>query len=353
MFKNVLNLKLQRKHVKLFALLGTAAVLAFLFAIVLPFMKGSVEQKKTIDTSQTQEVVGRHPLTGFSVYDDVVFPNVFGVMIDNHIDAWPQAGIDQAFLVYEAPVEAGISRLLAFYYDGQDVAKIGPIRSARPYFLDWNNELDAVYTHVGGSNEALDLIASGGTFDLNQYWFGDYFWRANDRYAPHNVYTSTNLLHSFLELKKEQGKYSAPLYESWLFKDPQFSDQGHVEQIKISFLAPAYVAQWNFDALENRYTRLHSGFVHTMENGVQIKADNIAVVVTDVSVIDSIGRRQIQTIGSGQGFVFQDGKAIHGTWEKQTENQRIRFFDENGNEMTFNPGVTWVEVVPSLADVTF
>lgn len=346
--------KSKRKQAELMAILGAAVALAFLFAVLLPYFKGRVESVSALDDSQqTKEAIGRHPLTGFSIYEETGLPRVYGVMIDNHEDAWPQVGLDQAFLVYEAPVEAGISRMLAFYYEGQEVEKIGPVRSARPYFLDWNNELDAVYAHVGGSNAALDRIASGGTFDLNQYWLDGYFWRALNRYAPHNVYTSTELLDAYVEMKTQKGTVADSLYESWQFKEPVFEQTAETERIELSFYPPIYVAEWKFDAQTNRYVRFQAGSAHTMENGGQIMADNVAVVVTDVTILDAVGRRKIRTIGEGEAFVFQDGKKIEGRWKKTSESQRLRFYDKDGHELAFNPGVTWVEVIPDVADLSF
>ena len=273
-------------------------------------------------------------------------------MIDNHVDAWPQAGIDNAFLVFEAPVEAGISRMLAFFYEGQEVEKIGPVRSARPYFLDWNNELDALYAHVGGSNAALDLIASGGTFDLNQYWLDSYFWRSHSRYAPHNVYTSVERMSQYVAARKEQGRVSEPLYETWSFKDPDIQVEPQVERIELSFYPPTYVAEWKYDETTNRYVRFQAGVAHTMEDGGEVMADNVAVVVTDVAILDGVGRRSVRTIGEGIAVVFRDGKKIEGTWKKTAQSKRLRFYDQEGSEIIFNAGVTWVEVVPDLDDLT-
>lgn len=353
MFKDKLKTPFTRKQTVLL-LLGAAALLAFLVVGVLPFLSDRQADTSSDDVVTVDQVpVGRHPLTGFAVYEDVGFPQVYGVMIDNHVDAWPQAGMDRAFLVYEAPVEAGISRVLAFFYDGQTVEKIGPVRSARPYFIDWNNGLDAIYAHVGGSNEALDKIASGGTWDMNQYWLDAYFWRAYDRYAPHNVYTSSERLHAFLESKQSQGFLTDPLYDSWLFKDADFAQQGSVDSLKLTFIAPDYVVEWKFLPEEDRYERLQAGSKHVMEDGTQIKADNVAVMVTDVSILDSVGRRQIDTIGTGVAFMFQDGHVIEGTWKKTTENQRVRFSDDSGTEIVLNAGTTWIEVIASEDALAF
>jgi hypothetical protein len=346
MTKNNKEEKTQRKRAQTLIIEIAILALAFVFVVVLPRLIGEVDPVDGIAPAQAQDPIVHHPLTGLPIYEDVGTPRVYGVMIDNHVDAWPQTGLDRAFLVFEAPVEAGISRLLAFYSEDQKVDKIGPVRSARPYFLDWNNELDALYAHVGGSDAALDRIASGGTLDLNQYWFDQYFWRSLNRYAPHNVYTSTALLGSY-------PKKNEPLYETWIFKNPAVSVEPTVEQLNVSFYPPVYVANWKYDRSTNRYVRFQNGSAHTMEDGGQIFADNVAVMITDVKILDAVGRRSVRTIGEGEAMVFLDGKKQEGKWEKNSESQRLRFYTESGTEIALNSGVTWVEVIPDRDFLSF
>ena len=128
-------------------------VLAFLFfAVVWLIQFGPIGNTLSQEIQKTE----RDSLTGVLIEQRTELKQVYGVMIDEHTDARSQSGIDQAFLVIEAPVEAGIPRLLSFFSEAQDVKKIGPVRSARPYFLDWAKEFGALYAHVGGSDEALE-----------------------------------------------------------------------------------------------------------------------------------------------------------------------------------------------------
>lgn len=342
------------KQKEFFIAIGVAFLLAILFTLLLPRLKSErLPFLQAVQVPAVQEPTGRHPLTGQVVYEDTGFPRVYGVMIDNHVEAWPQAGLDKAFLVFEAPVEAGISRFLAFFHEGQVIEKIGPVRSARPYFLDWNNELDALYVHVGGSDDALDLIASGGTFDLNEYWHATNFWRAYNRYAPHNTYTSTQRLGAYVLERKKAGRTTEPVYETWKFKDPAISQESDVNSITVSFDPPTYVVEWKLDASMNRYVRFQAGKAHTMEDGATVTADNIAVVVTDVEVMDSVGRRKVRTIGQGDAFVFMDGGHREAKWKKESQSGRLRFFDKQENELIFNSGVTFVEIIPKRDDVSW
>ncbi len=335
---------------------GLVVVLGLLglVAMVLPDFLVSLQVTQTPPQDEVieSEVLYAHPLTGERLSVELEeLPQVFGVMIDNNIDAWPSSGIDKAFLVIEAPVEAGIPRMLAFFHEGQEVEKIGPVRSARPYYLDWNSELDALYAHVGGSNAALDLIASGGTFDFNQYWWGAYYWRATDRYAPHNVYTSIENLQAFYEKRSDAGVAPTRLYGLWEFKDFDPSTDMGVS-VSIDYNAPVYTVDWIYNSESGRYERRQYGSDHITQAGDLIRADNVAIVITDISIIDSVGRRDLRTTGKGVGYVLQDGKRIEVRWEKPSASERLRFYRAE-KEIIWNAGVTWIEVIGSEEMVTF
>ncbi len=334
--------QMKKSHSKKWLLIIGGIVLVFFVAIIVwwVFGRGSASEITTESTiSQTQD-----PLTGRLV--DVAHKNqqVYGVMIDEHVDARPQSGIDQAFLVIEAPVEAGIPRLLAFFSEDQQVSKIGPIRSARPYFVDWALEFDALYVHVGGSNEALEKIAKGATFDLNQFWHDPQFWRSTDRFAPHNVYSSTDLLGVYVKKKQGSGRTTDPLYGVWKFKTTEPKDV-LPEKIHLSYVSPEYDFSWAYSVEKKAYLRLFDDQpVKTLE-GNEIDAQNVVVLLTDVDVIDTVGRRQIRTVGQGTAYLFQDGKKTKVVWKKPTSSERLRFYDQNDVEVEMNPGKTWIEVI--------
>src|SRR5688572_5513956 len=150
----------QHKRVILPAVLGVLACVVMIAAISAPVGRLSNDDSPLLTVSAAE--ARRHPLRGEIVverYEEL--PQVLGVLIENAADAWPLSGLDEAFLVIEAPVEGDIPRFIAFFSEESDVDLIGPVRSARPYYVDWNAELSGIYAHVGGSPEALDLIASG------------------------------------------------------------------------------------------------------------------------------------------------------------------------------------------------
>lgn len=340
------------KHKRLFA--AGAITLVFLVAVGVWFVLQAQTHKtnwtnktNTVSATQTQS---RDPLTGVLV--DIAHSNqqVYGVMIDEHMDARPQSGIDQAFLVIEAPVEAGIPRLLAFFSADQKVDKIGPVRSARPYYVDWALEFGALYTHVGGSNEALDKIKNGATFDLNQFWHDPQFWRSTDRDVPHNVYTSTNRLGAYAKAKQDAGR-PAPLYGVWKFKTTEPTEV-FPERFSINYISPDYLFSWAYDVEKKTYVRLFDDQPVKTLDGNEINVQNVAVLISDVEAVDAVGRRHIRTTGEGTAYVFQDGKKIQAVWKKPTASERLRFFAKSGDEIEMNPGHTWIEVIGDESQLT-
>jgi len=321
-------------------------ILVFIAIIVawnLVLGKGNNNQNN--NTSKTEEIKAvcfRRKIDGVCL-DSKEKTNLYpvAIMVENMYEAWPLSGIDKANLVIEAPVEGGIPRLLAVYASDENIPQIGPVRSARPYYLDWSEEFSALYLHVGGSPEALAKINTYNIFDLNQFFNDQYFWRDKKRSMPHNVYTSSDLIAKALTAKDltEVG------YESWLYKDEAKleSRPTEVKDITIGFQDPIYLAIWKYNKETNDYTR-YEGKKQQKIDAVEIRAKNIAVQIANIQILDTIGRRRIVTISEGQAMVFRDGVAIEGKWKKPSRGARTKFFDSNGKEIEFNGGTTWIEV---------
>lgn len=274
-----------------------------------------------------------------------------GVMIDNKFEARPQSGLSYAGLVYEAPVEGGITRFLAIFTTDELIKKIGPVRSVRPYYIDWASEFNAIMAHIGGSPEALGIIAADDDLKkLNIDGDGNYFWRSEDRIAPHNAYTSSKILDNAREKKLASQDLQ---FDLWEFKNDSFSsERGDAKTVAIQFgNDPTYDAAWEYDKEKNEYRRKIGNDYAKDEDGRMILAKNIAVLSTDIEIIDEVSRRRIITVGSGEALIFQDGKKIQARWEKRDRAGRLYFFDLNGAPIQFNRGTIWVEVVDDLAKV--
>lgn len=290
-------------------------------------------------------------LTGLGVATpEEINPGVVGVMIDNHPASRPQSGLQDAQIVYEAPAEGGITRFLAIFTKNQNLDKVGPVRSARPYFIDWLQEYgkDALYMHCGGSPVALRIIKDDKIFDANEMVRGSYFWRDNSRFSPHNLYTSSaNWNKYFTDYKIGL----APEFNSWKFSadTPTGTVSISAQGIKINYWAD-YAVEWKYDADKKNYIRYVNG-VLSEENGRPITAENVAVTSVYSEILDELGRREIETTGKGDARVLREGRLFLGTWRRQNSADRTRFYDKEEKEIVFYPGKTWVEVIPRNTEI--
>ncbi len=294
-----------------------------------------------------QSCVLRRKIDGICLKAGEKDAGVFAVMIDNLREARPQSGLSQASLVYEAVAEGDITRFLAVFSLNDSIEKIGPVRSARPYYIDFAREFKCPYLHVGGSPDALDYLSSAYKFDLNEMSRGQYFWRDKNRYAPHNVYSSTE------EVKKAIEKYKWEVndeFDAFVFKEDEKEElRGQVKKINVYFSLADFVVNWEYDEKNNVYERSVSGQNQKDANdGESIKAKNLVVIPARYVVLDNYGRQELVDFNAGTGvaYVFQDGKVIEGTWKKENKNTRRKFFDQSGKEINFNVGQTWIEILP-------
>lgn len=278
---------------------------------------------------------------------------IVGVMIENHVDARPQSGLSKARIVYEVLAESDITRFLAVYDLSDNLEKIGPVRSARPYYIDLASEYKALYAHSGGSPKALSRLKTDTlVYNLDEF-FGynsGYFWRDNKRYAPHNLYTSSELL------IKAKDHYDISNYNdltSWKFKDGNQSSVNDYE-IKINY-SEADVSKviWKYLKDNNKYERWQNNNRHLDDDGSIIESDNVIVQYSKTTVLDEIGRKDIKLVGTGKAIIFRDGLAITGSWERKDINSRTFFYDDNKNEIEFNRGKIWIEIVPTDLEIIY
>lgn len=299
----------------------------------------SVEEAAAATTS-TEDLVARR-FDGVLVAHGMESLAPYGVMIENHPDARPLSGLSQARVVIEAPVEGGITRFMAFFDPKADIGKIGPVRSARPYYVEWADGWNAPYFHVGGSPEALALIPSIADFvDVNQFAYGNYFWRDQNRYAPHNVYTSSELMASVVE-KKEATSTTMPI--AWHFQDVASStERGGVDRISIPY-GGSFNVTWNYDQASGVYNRSQAGRLQKDADEIQVEAENVIVIKTDAEVVDSYGRLHLRTTGSGDAVAYRDGNRYAIRWSRSS-GEPMRFETTSGAEYLLSRGRTWVEV---------
>ncbi|MBI4281815.1 DUF3048 domain-containing protein [Candidatus Uhrbacteria bacterium] len=270
------------------------------------------------------------------------------VVIDGMVDARPTVGLSKASLVWEAPAEGGIPRFLAIYPFDAVPEQVGPVRSLRPYFLDFASEVGAVLLHVGGSPEALERAKTFPLDRLNQFFDSVYFWRSSDRSAPHNVFTSGYLIvRAFVDRQYEKNRDVS----LWRYA-PQGRAEGTGEGLHVVFSTPPYTVEWQWNGVAHQYERFVGGDPARDADTTAITAANVVVEFTAVEILDEIGRRRIVSEGEGRALVATRGRVLEARWKKES-GERTRFFDAvSGEEVSLTLGTTWIEVVPLKADVT-
>lgn len=292
-------------------------------------------------------------LTGRQVDPSVNKRPVTAVMIENSLDARPQSGLDQAGIVYEAIAEGGITRFLALYQDTEPTY-MGPVRSARPYYVQWALGYDAPYAHVGGSPEALQDIIAWHVKDLNQFYNGNAYERISSRYPPHNVYTSIAQLSS---LEKSKG-YTSSTFTGFARKAKETpSTSPNATSISMTFSSYYYNTHYDYDAKTNTYKRSEGGATHMelTKDGklVQIAPKVLVALVMSYSLESDGYHSDYQAIGSGKAYVFQDGTVVTGTWHKTSRSASLSLTGADGKDIPLEAGQTWISALAGTSDVTY
>ena len=286
------------------------------------------------------------PLTGAEVASeaDTKKPTT-AIMIENSPDARPQSGLKDSGVVFEAIAEGGITRFLAIYQH-EKPGLIGPVRSLRPYYVDWLASFNASVAHVGGSKAALDEVRNGNYRDIDQFHNPGTYWRASDRYAPHNVYTSFEKLDA---LNQEKG-YQESSFTGFDRKNDSPNQTPNAANINVTISSALYNSSYSYDAASNSYLRSQGGAPHNDREAGQINPKVVIVMKSPMTHVMEDGYREsIQTIGSGTAYMFQDGTVTEGQWSKTARQDQVDFINSAGEKIKLNRGQTWITVVPEGA----
>jgi len=279
------------------------------------------------------------------------------VVVENHPDARPQYGLSKASIIYEAITEGGITRYLAIF-GPHSADRIGPIRSARTFFVDWASEYRAYFTHAGGNMDALQLIPSSPIYNEDLLGAASYAKRIpHDGVASeHTLYSDTESLYKLAQDRKYP---SSATLNQFTYKDDVTSTERATstqKSITIKFSSESYTVTWTYDPETNMYLRSLAGKPHIDKStNEQLK--------TKVFVVQTVAMRQTLTdinetsyifsdTGSGPVAIYQDGIKVDGKWKKSSQKERTRFYDSADKEIVFNRGTMWIEVVPPGTDVS-
>ena len=320
-----------------------------------------VENKnKNLETSNEQNSEDDVLVTGISkkeekqvqIYNGKDRP--IAVMIDNHNQAWPQVGLQKAYMVYEAIAEGGETRLMALF-KGVDVEQIGPVRSARHYFLDYAMENDAIYVHFGWSPQAKSDIKKYSINNINGIEEdGVTFWRTKQKSAPHNALTSTEKILKSAQNKKYRTTSTEKSVLNYVTDEVNLEDGQSAVSITIPH-SNLQTVKYEYDETNKVYKRFARNKAQTdWTSGESLTTKNIIVTMCDnfdLNDGENKGRQTLKNIGTFDGYYLTNGKAIKIKCIKNARDEKTVYKDLQGNEIKVNDGNTWVNICPTDAKI--
>lgn len=278
----------------------------------------------------------------------------FAVMIDNHSDAWPQAGLKDAYMIYEIIAEGGETRLMALF-KGVDVKKIGPVRSARHYFIDYAMENDAIYTHFGQSPQAQSDIKKFSINDINGIEEdGTTFWRVNDKVAPHNAVTSTKKLIESAKNKKYKTTSSEESVLNYIADEVNLEEGQEANTVTIPH-SDIQTVKYVYDKENKVYKRYaRNKEQKDWDTKSTITTKNIIITFCnnyDLNDAENKGRQGLNNIGTFDGYYITNGKSIKIKCIKNSRTEKTIYQDLDGKKINVNDGNTFVNICPKDAKV--
>ncbi len=318
--------------------------------------KEEIEEEPEVEEEEAEELdltgLAMNPLTGQYIDEVAAARRPIGIMINNHRVALPQSGLAQADVIYETLVEGGIARLFALYQDF-DATKIGPVRSARHYYLDFAFDFDALYVHYGQSPQADVAFKELNAPNMNGLSYLDTIMCFQDptRKRPHSTYTSYDGLMAAWDSKDYRVDLKEGLYNKFTFTDEVLELEEAELATKVVLDYSYYQYAWfEYDESSNKYLRFQFDVPHMdVEIDEQLAFDNIIVQLAEIWKIpgDSEGRMDMNLTTKGDGYYISQGKHIPITWEKISHYDPTVYYTLEGQVLEMAAGKTWISVFPT------
>ncbi|MCR4956293.1 MAG: DUF3048 domain-containing protein [Lachnospiraceae bacterium] len=300
----------------------------------------------------TDEHVGEEKsmLTGLWIDEEVAKQRPLAIMMGNTSDAAPQSGIEKAGVVYEIPVEGGITRLMSVIEDYSDLKRIGSVRSCRYYFVHYAMEYNGFYAHFGQSKYALPTLNNPMVPNVNglEGEAGKCYYRVTDRRAPHNAFADGSKIKDYLVKKGNDLNYDDSYQGHFTFAEEDEENQ-LVDGSDATYVSPGYSVDqpwFEYNQGDKLYYRFQYNKEHVdNESGRQLSCKNIVIQYVNIGLFDDGKSLTIGTVGSGKGEFITNGKSVPMVWKKQSEFAKTTYCYEDGTEIEFNPGKTWILLV--------
>ena len=273
------------------------------------------------------------------------------LMIENTSMCQPHYGINKAGIIYECPVEGGITRLMGIFEDYSGLDRFGNVRSCRPYYVYIAKEFDAFYVHFGQSTQGKELLATGivdNLSGLDGSISSKVFYRSSDKKAPHNAYTSTKGIKAGIKAKGYRKKIDKKTGSHFKFAsadEPVTLQDGK----EAAVVAPYFLDNkpyFIYDESDGLYYRFQFGTKEMdAASDKQVKVKNIIFQNVPSKFYADGYRLDLTLTGTGEGKYFTNGRYVDITWKKDSDTSKTTYFGPDGEELTINPGKTWVCII--------
>lgn len=317
----------------------------------------------------------KKPMKKLTIVDEDSNKRPIAIMLDNNVGNNSHAGLQESYLNYEIIVEGGLTRIMAIFKD-KDVSTIGPVRSSRHYFLDYALESNCIYTHYGWSTYAENDIRSLRVNNINGLYDSEPFWRDTKIAAPHNVFTSIEKNYAYATKKNYDTettswkllKYNTEtvnLNKPKEIKTIVNKETGKKEKVEVaneelltanSVVIPYSYYQtrsYTYDSTRQVYLRYMNQSPHTDKlTKEQLNYKNIIIERVPNHQLDSYGRQDLDTVGTGTGYYLTNGYALPINWTKSSRHAKTKYTYSDGKEVEINDGNTFIQVVPTTSNIT-
>jgi hypothetical protein len=278
------------------------------------------------------------------------------IMTDDNAVARPQSGMSSASIVYQAPADGGEDRYMMVFQEGT-ATDIGPVRSARPYFVYWAAEYKALFGHFGGDAESrLRVIPAMARYIYNEDDLNGGscpYRRITARAAPHNAYTTSADLIRCLVKRGYPATYQKLPARTFVDDTPR---EARPASQSITIPYRTGTIGYEYDPTSDSYFRLVGGTTQLdPANGYPVTARNIIVMFQGLAYVPSLDevRPVVYNVGSGKAIVFKEGRAISATWKKTSKTALTRVYDASGKEIPLVRGEIFIQSVPIGTAVTY
>ena len=348
----------QKMHIILIALLAVGVLIVIITLLILSSSKSKSSQQQQVTPPKTVTQTTQTPTEEtqkLTIFDESSNERPIAVMIDNTIGDAKHAGLQDSYLNYEAPIDGGVTRIMAIFKD-TNATLVGPIRSSIFYFMDYALENDAIYVHYGQENYEKQNPQQVNISRVDGVQNPDPFRRDSKAVAPHNVFSKLPYIKSYLtqaNITQSSDKWQNMNYSAKGFDLTENTDYNAKAATRVIIPYGQENRSYSYDTANNYYLRYTNGKNHyDRKTSQQLHYKNIIIERHEVSTVQGYNTTDVKTVGNGTGYYITNGKFLPIKWSKQSREGKTSYTFENGTEITLNDGNTFIQIVPTDANIT-